>query len=135
MNERNADVSKTLTEQRKKGKLPDGFYWIEFQDGEILPTTFSSMHGFIYCDSLCDDENIKQILEEMPSFEQWQDQVNATRFYADKFFASCDEKTKLKELLKNCRDILLVDEMNATAHYKKALQGLLTKINQVLGEE
>lgn len=45
------------------------------------------------------------------------------------------ENTKLKELLKECRDILLVDEMNARAQYKKALQGLLTKINQVLGEE
>lgn len=124
-----------LTEQMKKGKLPDGFYWIEFKDGEILPTTFSSMHGFICCDSLCDDENIKQILEEMPSYEEWDKLNNACHELEKETACLTVDIVKLKELLKDCRDILLVDEMNATAHYKKALQGLLTKINQVLGEE
>ena len=61
-----------LTEKWNKGKLPEGFYWVEFQDGEILPTTFSNQHGFICCDSLCDEENIKQILAKMPSFREYQ---------------------------------------------------------------
>lgn len=80
-----------LTDKWKKGELPDGFYWIEFQDGEITSTTFSKQHGFICCDSLCDDEHIKQILAAMPSYEQWQ--------------AKLEENAQLKEMLNEVKEI------------------------------
>lgn len=132
-----------LTEQWKKGKLPDGFYWIEFEDGEILLTTFSSMHGFICCDSLCDDENIKQILEEMPSYEEYQKllsdqlaknegaEINAELEERLKKTQKLEldlrrENRKLKELLKDCKPF--VELCNYTPENKRLLEQIVEQI-------
>ena len=109
----------SLTEQLKKRELSDGFYWVEFQDGEILPTTFSNQHGFICCDSLCDEENIKQILAEMPSYDGY---MTVIRAYND----VVDENTKLKKLLKRTRKYLSEQETPYS---------LIKRLDQVFGEE
>ena len=58
-----------LTKLWKKGKLKDGFYWVELEDGDIIPTTYGE-HGFLSCGLMLDDEEIKQIIEEMPTYEE-----------------------------------------------------------------
>ena len=91
-----------LTKLWKRGKLKDGFYWVEFQDGEITPTTFSNQHGFICCDTLCNEENIKQILQEMPSYEE----NNACKDCLKLVWEAAVREVKLKGLLKECKDFI-----------------------------
>ena len=131
-----------LTEQWKKGEQTDGFYLIEFKYCEILPTTFSSMHGFIYCDSLCDDENIKQILEEMPSYEEWKASENYIGYlkqcisvYESKEKQHVDDAVAYNELAEENKDLKEILERHKKATAKAQIRSLdLEIINKKLKE-
>jgi hypothetical protein len=145
-------TSEQLTEQWNKGKLPDGFYWVEFQDGEILPTTFSNQHGFICCDSLCDEENIKQILAKMPSYKEYQQLLSDQLAKNEGVEINAEleaENTKLKRLL-DINNVLNIGSRAIYARLKENTTGeqnklyadmfdniekMIAKINQVLGEK
>lgn len=115
-----------LTEQWRKGELPEGFYWIKFQDGKILPTTFSNQHGFICCDVICYEEKIKQILAEMPSYELW-------KAVHEQWKVLLKENTKLKEQLKIALRGLnfIVAQSNGKDMFDCA-KGTLKQIDEVL---
>ena len=107
-----------LTEQYRKGELElDKNYYIELEDGTIEIQMF--VGGF-----LCRKDNeVKEVLNKVPSYDEWQ--------------AKLEENTKLKELLKECRDE--IDYLRK--HYKGNIDHLKNntrldkEINQVLGED
>ena len=146
MTERNADVSKTLTEQWKKGKLPSGFYYVKNEFGNIFPADYSEDYDCIgdrvIKDFFTEVSEIKEVLEPVPSYEEWQRALH----YAGKYefeYTSCamdyenlkEENTKLKELLKGAREVLkMVDTYSGDYD---SINGFLIveEISQVLGEE
>lgn len=97
-NERNADVSKTLTEQWKKIELPDGEdYYIKWKDSKVFTATFVDFMGrkmFQRMELEFEElpiEHYLSVLAPVPSYEEWQ--------------AKLEENAQLKELLKECKGI------------------------------
>lgn len=73
--ERNADVSKTLTEKWEKGELPSGWYYVKNEFGNIFPTDYSEDYDYI-SDTVIKDfftevSEIKEVVEPVPSYEEW----------------------------------------------------------------
>ena len=108
-----------LTEKLKKGELSEGYYYIKthgetnideyvqwYKDNEV-----PSEKSFV-------NFNVEQVLASVPSYEEYQ---------------------QLKELLKEC--IIYVDRyvtfstVRGNEERKVKSEELLTKINQVLGED
>ena len=127
----------TLTEQWKKGELPDGKkYYITFLDSEPFEATFRAhkaiipfwkfeAHGRQYCDEIgCD---CVKVLAPVPTFEEWQTKL--------------EENAQLKELLRECKSSVLfeADVMKETSgkhsKYYKMLASILTKIDNAIGEK
>lgn len=122
----------TLTEQWKKGELPDGKkYYITFLDSEPFEATFRAhkaiipfwkfeAHGRQYCDEIgCD---CVKVLAPVPTFEEWQTKL--------------EENAQLKELLRECRHIIGIEKDFASCHFEKhRLDDLLTKIDNAIGEK
>lgn len=110
--EQNADVSKTLTDKWKKGELPEDFYYV-ISDSEFIKICYVKQNSTDY---------IKLICSKVPSYKQWQ--------------AKLEENTKLKELLKDCREILYEEEMvSGNPRYIDELRILIKRLNQVLGDK
>ncbi len=111
-----------LTEQWKRGELPDGFYYADDDGGELI-ILIRGKKGSVFGDDfdLKATDWIKPIAP-VPSWEQWQ-QMKA---FCEGFNALdvAKENQKLKELLKECRD----DVYN----YHYICLGTLTKIDEVL---
>lgn len=99
-NEQQKDLcitSEQLTEQWKKGELPEGFYYVN--DGAEVTIDYY----------LCDywerhfDYGVQQVLAPVPSYEEWMEKTKSLKVLAK---AYCKEKQKndeIKELLKECR--------------------------------
>ena len=103
-----------LTEQWKKGELPEGDYFISYED-EIYPDYYDRAEGFLKTY----DYGVRRVLAPVPSYEEWQ--------------AKLEENSQLKELLKECRpyfDALV--EKRLKLEYIPQVYELLTKINEVL---
>ena len=125
-----------LTEQWKKGELPEGDYYIKRRNG-YLPYDNIDSRG-VWRNSI--DEDIVEVLAEVPSYEEWQTEKR----FAKDCFTREQEKEKeylfaiqkiaqLKELLKECRHIMSIEKDFASCHFEKAkLEELLTKIDEVL---
>lgn len=79
----------TLTEQWKKGELPDGMYYMENTSGII---------GMVGHSKVFPCYNVKQILASVPSYEEWQQ----LRKWCEEFNALdvAKENQQLKTLLK-----------------------------------
>lgn len=128
-NEQQKDLcitSEQLTEQWRKGELPSGWYYVKNDFGNIFPSEYSedydSINDRVIKDFFTEVSEIKEVIEQVPSYKQWQ--------------AKLEENTKLKELLKEFRHIISIEKDFASCHFEKdKLCKLLTKINQVLGEE
>lgn len=65
-----------LTEQWKKGKLPEGWYYVKDEDGQIIIAEYSAYcidkeTNETECDWSCSSEP-KQALDKVPSYEEWQ---------------------------------------------------------------
>ena len=65
--ERNADVSKTLTEQWKQGVLEHGWYYINSGSVDYKYSKYNSADFFV-----TPHEDIKEVLAPVPSYEEWQ---------------------------------------------------------------
>lgn len=116
MNERNADVSKTLTDKWKKGELPSGWYWVKGVRAEGIYAYTSE-----YLNNIDRPADGEKIVEKVPSYEEWQ--------------AKLEENTKLKELLKEC--VELMGDGTTYMHidvYRQRKKDVLNAISQVLGE-
>jgi len=81
--------------------------------------------------------NIIEVLAPVPSYEQWQDlksklQLKETAYDFD-ISRLEDDNIKLKELLKECREILYTEEMiGGNPRYIDAVKILIKRINKVL---
>lgn len=133
-----------LTEQWKKGELPSGMYYIEFKDGDISKDVYAfGSWGNI------NEHFLKQVLAPVPSYEEWQASENYIDYlkqcisvYESKdkqatetsiaYNELLEENTKLKELLKECREIL---DYAKDFAYHDPCSKCITKIDQVLGED
>lgn len=93
--------SDNLTEQWKKGELPEGWYYVKDEDGQIIIAEY-----YAYCidketneaeyDWSCCSEP-EQVLAEVPSYDLW-------KAVHEQWKVLLEENTKLKELLKECQD-------------------------------
>lgn len=124
-----------LTEKWGKGELPDGDYYIKRRNGSTLYDNIDSRG--VWRNSI--DEDIIEVLAEVPSFEQWQEykEANDSMFDTIKMLNKDNykleaENTKLKDLLKECKLAIFDYPPYDLASDKIRLQ---IKINQVLGEE
>lgn len=98
------DVQKnclSLTEQWKKGELPEGGYYVKLESGKI------DLYFIVYDDDNCDE--IVEIIAPVPSYEEWEQLQNWADFTNDyhelreKLEIADYKNAELKELLKECR--------------------------------
>lgn len=144
--ERNAGVSKTLTEQWKKGKLINGKkYYITFFDSEPFEATFRTFEAMIpywkfeangkqYCNE--NGYDCVKVLAPVPSYDEWKEYQELDEDYkrnvqlAIRFSLEADI---LKALLKECRPyIALYTENNKHIGFTPETANLLQQIDEVL---
>lgn len=155
MTERNADVSKTLTEKWHKGELPSGWYWVKGVRAEGIYAYTSE-----YLNNIDRPADGEKIVEKVPSYEEYQKllsdqlaknegvEINAeleaentklkteNKWYFEQLHEAVKQYDNLKELLKKCKEILYIEEMVAgNPRYIDELRILIKRINQLLGEE
>ena len=119
-----------LTEQYRKGELKDGKYWIKLSYGAIITADYTEYDGqFTLDDHYYDDEEIKEVLYEVLSYEE----TVAMKDCARMLWLAAEREVKLKELLKECRK-----EFDDHDHGVDCDAGefseIIAKIDQVLGE-
>lgn len=147
MTERNADVSKTLTEQWKKGELPFGWYYIKIAD--IVFIDF--FEGKVWKNKK--DKYVDKVFAEVPSYEQWQQLkeyeqvVTSYNFKPIDYEIACEtvnklldekkelrqENTKLKDLLKEIRGKLHYINTPVNQHNIFS-NDFIKRLDQALGE-
>ena len=146
-----------LTEKWQKGELPEGWYYVKDEDGQIIIAEY-----YAYCidketneaeyDWSCCNEP-EQVLEKVPSYEEWDklnnacheleketacltvDNVNLKKWCEE--FNALDvakENTKLKDLLKEIRGKLHYINTPVNQHNIFS-NDFIKKLDQVLGEE
>ena len=114
-----------LTEQWKRGELQNNWYYIRTPNGIEKWEYIKQSHGFGYYET----EWVLEVLAPVPSYEEWQ-QMKA---FCEEFNALnvAQENQKLKELLRECRD--LIEWYKTDCGYKdKPTESVLTKIDEVL---
>lgn len=154
-NEQQKDLcitSEQLTEQWKKGELPNGYYWIRLSwGGRVIMAYHTAFDGLFELDDYYyDSDEISEVLAPVPSYDEWQ----ASENYID-YLKQCisvyeskdkqatetsiannkllEENTKLKELLKECIPYFnALVEKRLKLEYIPQVYELLTKINEVL---
>lgn len=131
-----------LTEQWKKGELPEGWYWIKGSRAEGIYAYTAE-----YLNHMYSPKNSDRIIEPVPSFEQWQEYKNEndSMFDTIKMLNKDNgelekENAKLKELLKKHRDIFartlaLCIDLNFGEKQKNQFADDIAEIDQALGED
>lgn len=109
-------ASQDLTQQWKKGELPNGWYWVKGIRAEGIYAYTAE-----YLNNMYRPRNGERIIEQVPSYEQWQKHRKTQE-------KNCDLEiinTQLKELLKECvkKDYLTYTQ-----------SAIYQEINQALGE-
>ena len=81
-----------LTEQWKKGELPDGFYYVENNNGVI---------GMLYWSEIAGWYNIKEIKAKVPTYQEYLESESHCAVYSDmNRWLKQDCKTLAQTLLK-----------------------------------
>lgn len=134
-----------LTEQWKKGELPEGVYWVEYSvdgiNGVEMMKYIPELNGFSF-------KIIKQVLAPVPSYEEYEQLENWNRFTADyhalreakeiaeyEKFELVEQMKQLKELLKEIRrKIKTVYDMDLNQFITSAAftDDFVKKIDEVL---
>ena len=112
--------SQHLTQQWKKGELPNGWYWVKGIRAEGIYAYTAE-----YLNNMYRPRNGERIIEQVPSYEQWQKHRKTLLKTQEK---NCDLEiinTQLKELLKECvkKDYLTYTQ-----------SAIYQEINQALGD-
>ena len=133
-NEQQKDLcitSEQLTEQWKKGELPNGYYWIRLSwGGMVIMAYHTAFDGlFELDDHYYDSDEISEVLASVPSYDEWQASYNC--MLENEVLRL--KNAQLKELLEECRHIIGIEKDFATCHFEEyTLVELLTKIDEVL---
>ena len=77
-----------LTEQFKKGELPEGWYYVK-KNGEIEMLEYNC-GVFLSVDVPLDEDEISEVLAEVPTYEEWQQ----LKEFADYSIHNRDELTR-----------------------------------------
>ena len=145
-NEQQKDLcitSEQLTEQWKKGELPEGWYYVKGNRAEGIYAYTAE-----YLNNMYRPRNGEIIIEQVPSYEEWQASEKYNKHLEEKikiyerkdkqatetsiaYNELLEENTKLKELLRDCRPALVrfvpYDDSEENARIF-----LMNKINEVL---
>lgn len=113
-----------LTEQLKKGELPDGFYYFRLSDGEA--EIASEYKLFRY--NLTKDADKIEILAPVPTYQEYLESEAHCAVYSE-------VNKQLRQLLKECRD----DHVSTNLYDDLLLnqdmaQDLVTRINVAIGK-
>lgn len=115
----------TLTEQWKRGELPDGEYWCLSICGDV-DKLYCYQNSFWKYKTEDDyyglPVEIKQVLAPMPSYEE----VVILKDCLKMVWEAAEREVKLKKLLKECKERLIYCTIST--------QDIQAKINQMLGE-
>ena len=124
-NEQQKDLcitSEQLTEQWKKGELPNGWYWVKGIKSEGIYAYTAE-----YLNNMYRPINGEIIIEQVPSYEEWQASYNC--MLENEVLRL--KNAQLKELLKECRPALVrfvtYDDSEENARIL-----LMNKINEAL---
>ena len=154
-NEQQKDLcitSEQLTEQWKKGELPNGYYWIRLSwGGMVIMAYHTAFDGlFELDDHYYDSDEISEVLAPVPTFEEWQASEKYNKHLEEKikiyerkdkqatetsiaYNELLEENTKLKELLKECIPYFnALVEKRLKLEYIPQVYELLTKIDEAL---
>ena len=160
-NEQQKDLcitSEQLTEQWKKGELPNGRYYVElaYNGNSIIMAEYWWDKTLTLDDHKYSREEVKRILAPVPSYDEWQATETSIAYNelskeneelkeilerhkkatAKAQIRSCDFEiinTQLKELLKECIPYFnALVEKRLKLEYIPQVYELLTKINEVL---
>lgn len=118
--------SQHLTQQWKDGKLPAGWYWVKGIRAEGIYAYTAE-----YLNNMYRPRNGERIIEQVPSYEQWQKHRKTLLKTQEK---NCDLEiinTQLKELLKDCVEYVKKDYGDYLTYTQSAIY---QEINQALGE-
>ena len=119
--------SQHLTQQWKKGELPNGWYWVKGIRAEGIYAYTAE-----YLNNMYRPRNGERIIEQVPSYEQWQKHRKTLLKTQEK---NCDLEiinTQLKELLKECVEYVKKDYGDYLTYTQSAIY---QEINQALGED
>ena len=126
-NEQQKDLcitSEQLTEQWKKGELPNGWYWVKGIKAEGIYAYTAE-----YLNNMYRPINGEIIIEQVPSYEEWQASYNC--MLENEVLRL--KNTHLKELLKECIPYFnALVEKRLKLEYIPQVYELLSKINEVL---
>lgn len=118
--------SQHLTQQWKKGELPNGWYWVKGIRAEGIYAYTAE-----YLNNMYRPRNGERIIEQVPSYEQWQKHRKTLLKTQEK---NCDLEiinTQLRELLKECVEYVKKDYGDYLTYTQSAIY---QEINQALGE-
>lgn len=66
-----------LTEQWKKGELPEGKYWVKYKHWtDTVEMLDYSVGLFLDVDVPIEDDRIEKVIAEVPDYVEWQNMVN-----------------------------------------------------------
>ena len=126
-NEQQKDLcitSEQLTEQWRKGELPNGWYWVK---GIIAEGIYA--YTAEYLNNMYRPRNGEIIIEQVPSYEEWQASYNC--MLENEVLRL--KNAQLKELLKECIQYFnALVEKRLKLEYIPQVYELLSKINEVL---
>ena len=126
-NEQQKDLcitSEQLTEQWKKGELPNGWYWVKGIKSEGIYAYTAE-----YLNNMYRPINGEIIIEQVPSYEEWQASYNC--MLENEVLRL--KNAQLKELLKECIPYFnALVEKRLKLEYIPQVYELLTKINEAL---
>ena len=126
-NEQQKDLcitSEHLTEKWKKGELPNGWYWVKGIKSEGIYAYTAE-----YLNNMYRPRNGEIIIEQVPSYEEWQASYNC--MLENEVLRL--KNAQLKELLKECIPYFnALVEKRLKLEYIPQVYELLTKINEVL---
>ena len=118
--------SQDLTQQWKKGELPNGWYYVKGNRAEGIYAYTAE-----YLNNMYRPINGEIIIEQVPSYEQWQKHRKTLLKTQEK---NCDLEiinTQLKELLKECVEYVKKDYGDYLTYTQSAIY---QEINQALGD-
>lgn len=116
----------TLTEQWKKGELPFGYYYVETADGwQVIDRYYRDCvdydtyeYGNVW--EVLFEDTILEVLAPVPNYDEYLTMKDCAKMV----FEAAERETKLKELLKECREKL--------KYCVRETYELQTKIDEVL---
>lgn len=130
-NEQQKDLcitSEQLTEQWKKGELPEGWFWVEgCRDKEIYAYTSE------YLNHMYRPKNSDRIIEQVPSYDEWLEKTKSLKVLAEAYCKEKQQNAQLKEQINKC----YLDAINrGTANTVKAVKefGMPERIEELVKE-